>query len=167
VWNNAAWYIPNADSCVYKQCFCCCFTHTRTRAHTHTTVLWPFVQQYPGEQVWNETLTHADVSWSSTILYQVPSSTVIHSFLPVQFTCLTIFLHNLSPSPLWSTSLSGTLHFTCIHIQYIHPPLYTHTHNTQLFYCSSGICPGLPGWAGTRNVKTRKVKPIWIYWSKR
>jgi len=41
-----------------------------------------------------------------------------------------------------------------------------HTH-TQSFYCSSGICPGLPGWAGTRKVKTRKVKPIWIYWSKR
>jgi len=26
----------------------------------------------------------------------------------------------------------------------------------------SEFCPGLPGWAGTR-----KVKPIWIYWSKR
>jgi len=24
------------------------------------------------------------------------------------------------------------------------------------------LCPGLPGWAGSR-----KVKPIWIYWSKR
>jgi len=33
---------------------------------------------------------------------------------------------------------------------------------TQSFYCSSGFCPGLPRWAGTR-----KVKPIWIYWSKR
>ena len=42
----------------------------------------------------------------------------------------------------------------------------THTH-TQLFYCSSGTCPGPPGWAGTRKVKTRKVKPICIYWSKR
>jgi len=27
----------------------------------------------------------------------------------------------------------------------------TRTH-TQSFYCSSGICPGLPGWAGTRKV---------------
>ena len=43
---------------------------------------------------------------------------------------------------------------------------HTHTH-TQSFYCSSGICPGLPRWAGTRKVKIRKVKPIWIYWSKR
>jgi len=42
----------------------------------------------------------------------------------------------------------------------------THTH-TQSFYRSFGICLGPPGWAGTRKVKTRKVKPIWIYWSKR
>ena len=41
----------------------------------------------------------------------------------------------------------------------------THTH-TQPFYCSSGICPGPPGWAGTRKVKPRRLKPIWIYWSK-
>ena len=32
----------------------------------------------------------------------------------------------------------------------------------QSFYSSSGICPGLLGWAGTR-----KVKPVWIYWRKR
>jgi len=36
---------------------------------------------------------------------------MIHSILPVQFMCLAVFLHNLSPSPLWSTSCSGTLHF--------------------------------------------------------
>jgi len=30
--------------------------------------------------------------------------------------------------------------------------------NTRL----TALCPGLPGWAGTE-----KVKPIWIYWSKR
>ena len=47
---------------------------------------------------------------------------------------------------------------------------------TVLFYCSSphrpicnnthtrltALCPGLPGWAGTR-----KVTPVWIFWSKR
>ena len=42
----------------------------------------------------------------------------------------------------------------------------THTH-TQPFYCSSEICPGPPGWAGTRKVKPGRLKPIWIYWSKR
>ena len=42
----------------------------------------------------------------------------------------------------------------------------THTH-TQPLYCWSGICPGPPGSAGTRKVKPRRLKPIWIYWSKR
>ena len=35
---------------------------------------------------------------------------------------------------------------------------------TQPFYCWSGICPGPPGSAGTRKVKPRRLKPIWIYW---
>jgi len=39
---------------------------------------------------------------------------------------------------------------------------HLHTHNTQPFYGSSEICPGPSGWAGIR-----KVKLIWIYWSKR
>jgi len=43
----------------------------------------------------------------------------------------------------------------------------TMTKHTQSFYCSSGICPRPPGWAGTRKVKPGTVKPIWIYWSKR
>jgi len=46
------------------------------------------------------------------------------------------------------------------------PVTHTHTH-TQPFYCSSGICPGPPGWARTRKVKPGRLKPIWIYWSKR
>jgi len=37
----------------------------------------------------------------------------------------------------------------------------THTH-TKPFYSPLGFCLEPPGWAGTR-----KVKPIWIYWSKR
>jgi len=45
---------------------------------------------------------------------------------------------------------------------------HTHTHtHTQSFYCSSGFCPGLPRWTGTRKVKPGRVKPTWIYWSKR
>ena len=46
-----------------------------------------------------------------------------------------------------------------------HRGWHTHTH-TQPFYCSSGICLGPPGWAGTRKVKPGRLKPIWIYWSK-
>ena len=43
---------------------------------------------------------------------------------------------------------------------------HTHTH-TQPFYCSSGICPGPPGWADTRKLKPGRLKPIWIYWNRR
>jgi len=56
--------------------------------------------------------------WSSSSLYQLLPSTMIHSILPVQITCLAIFLHNLSPRPLWSTSWSGAIHL----IPYISSP---------------------------------------------
>jgi len=36
-----------------------------------------------------------------------------------------------------------------------------HTH-AQPFYCSSGICLGPPGWAGTKKVKPGRLKPIWF-----
>jgi len=63
---------------------------------TTTTVLWPFVWDYLGEPVPEETLTHPP-SWSSSSLYQLLPSTTIHSnsILLVQITCLAIFLHNL------------------------------------------------------------------------
>jgi len=44
-------------------------------------------------------------SWSSSNLYQLLPPTMIHSILPVQITCLAIFLYNLSPRPLWSSYL--------------------------------------------------------------
>jgi len=64
---------------------------------TTTTILRPFVRDYPGEPVPEETLTHPP-SWSASNLYQLLPSTTIHSILPVQITCLAIFLHNLSTS---------------------------------------------------------------------
>jgi len=42
-----------------------------------------------------------------------------------------------------------------------HNTKYTHTH-THTHTRLTALCPGLPRWAGTR-----KVKPIWIYCSKR
>jgi len=38
----------------------------------------------------------------------------------------------------------------------------TNLETTTTVLWPPGLCPGLPGWAGTR-----KVKPVWIYWSKR
>jgi len=64
-----------------------------------TTVLRPFVWDYPGEPVPEETLTHPP-AWSSCNLYQLLPSTTIHSILLVPITCLAIFLHNLFPCPL-------------------------------------------------------------------
>jgi len=98
---------------------------------TTTTVLQPFVRDYPGEIVSDiaifvlkrdvkvqptnpgepvpeETFTHPP-SWSSSNLYQLLPSTMIHSIVPVQITCLAIFLHYLSLCPFWSTSWSGAL----------------------------------------------------------
>jgi len=85
---------------------------------TMTTVLWPFVWDYLGEPVPEETLTHPP-SWSSSNLYQLLPSTTIHSIFPVQTACLSIFLHNIFPCPLWSTSWSGTLHL--IFHTFLHP----------------------------------------------
>jgi len=44
---------------------------------------------------------------------------MIHGILPVQFTCLTVFFHNLSPSFPWSTSWPGILHL--IPHTFLHP----------------------------------------------
>jgi len=101
---------------------------------TTITVLGPFVRNYPREPVPEETYTHSHLSWSSTILYQLPPSTTIHSILPVQWTSLKVVLHNLSLSPLWSTSWSGTLHFI----------LHTFLHRITVFFSQHISMPSQP-----------------------
>jgi len=68
-----------------------------------------------GELVSEETFTLSHLSWSSIVLYLLPPSTAIHSIHSVQFTCLTVFLHDLSPSPLGplglASSTSYSIHF--------------------------------------------------------
>ena len=93
--------------------------------NTTTTILRPVDWDYPGEPVPEETLTHPP-TWSSSNLYQLLPSTTIHNILSVQFTCLAIFLHNLSPRPLWSTSWSAAL--------------YLIFHKPRLYYTTG--CPG-------------------------
>ena len=84
--------------------------------HTDTTVYRPFVRDYLGRPVPEETFTHSHPSWSSDILYQLPPFTTIHSILCVQFTCLTVLFHSLSPGLLWFSygvglSTSYSMHF--------------------------------------------------------
>jgi len=45
-----------------------------TTTTTTTAVLWPFVPDYPGEPVPEETFIHSHLSWSSIILYLLPPS---------------------------------------------------------------------------------------------
>ena len=59
------------------------------------------------------------IEWDVSLLYHLLPSTTIDSNVPVQFACLTVFLHNLYPSPLWSTSWSGAQHFI-LHT-FLHP----------------------------------------------
>ena len=102
--------------------------HTRT--HNRFIALWNLSRTTCLS--WLSTHTHP--SWSSVIPYLLPPSITIHGILPVQFTCLTVFFHNLSPRFLWSTSLHGTLHFI-LHT-FLHPCLvfaaYAHTITTCL-----------------------------------
>ena len=58
--------------------------------------------------------------------------TTIHSILLVQFTCMTVLCHNLSPGPLWSSSWSGALYFI----------LHAFLHPIIISFCS--ICPSQP-----------------------
>ena len=91
------------------------------------------------------------LSWSPTILYQHLPSTTIDSILPDQFTCLTIFLHNFSPSPLWSTSRSAALHFI----------LHTFLHLIRVFFkpfLSQSTCSRLT-WQTNSIVVESKVSP--------
>ena len=95
---------------------------------------------------------------TSILVIKHPLSTssiyTIHSVLLVQFTCLALFLQPLF-QVLWFWN--GNLYFV-LHT-FLHPVtiFLSHTH-TRL----TALCPGLPGWASTRN-----ETPIWIYWSNR
>jgi len=116
-------------------------TITTTTTTTNTTIFTAWND--PGKPVSKETFTHSHLSWSSIILYQLPPSTMIHSILPVQFTCLTVFL---PPSPLWSTSWSGTIHFilhTFLHSIIVFF-LHTCPHQRSLLCCSTEIISSNP-----------------------
>jgi len=113
--------------------------------HTHTQLFYgsvDFVRDNPDEPVPEETFTHSHLSWLSIVPYLLHPSTTIHSILPAQSTRLTVPLHNLSPSPLWSTSYLGTLYLilhTFLHPTIVlpsqHMPIpsqHTHTHTIVL-----------------------------------
>ena len=90
--------------------------HTHAHSHNHFTALWILsgttqVSQYQKKH----SPTHTYRGHQSSLICFIHPAITIHGILPVQFTCLTVFFHNLSPSFLWSTSWPGTLHFNSIH----------------------------------------------------
>jgi len=76
----------------------------------------------------------------SSFISFLPPSTAIRSILPVQFTCLTVFLHKLSPSPIWSLGLepstSCSIHFFTQSLSSLHNKCPYHR---NLFCCSAEI----------------------------
>jgi len=79
--------------------------------HTHTQL--DFAWDNSGEPIPEKTFTHSHLSWSSIISCLLPPSITIHGILSVQFTCLTVFFHNLSPK------------FSLVYLLAWHPPLHT------------------------------------------
>jgi len=95
--------------------------HTHT--HNHFMALYPGLPEWAGTRRNIYPLTPFLLS-RYPFLYQIPPSTTIYSILPAQFMCLTVFLHNLHPSPLWS----GALSFISIHF-------FTQSHARTIVTC--------------------------------
>jgi len=142
-------------------CMCVCHLNPKTNTYhsslgtsqwnvtnttTTTIVLQPFVRDYPGEPVPEQTVNHPS-SWSLdddqdggwvnvSNLYQLLPSTTIHSVLPVETMCLAIFLHNLCPRPLWSTYWHRALHLI----------FHTILHPISVFFSQHMPIPSQPAW---------------------
>jgi len=106
----------------------------------HTQPFYGFLDSVwnnPGEPVPEETFTHLHLSWSLVIPYLLPPSIMLNGILPVQFTCLTVFFHNLQVF----FGLPGTLHFI-LHT-FLHPIIVsfhsTYAYHRNLFCCSTEI----------------------------
>ena len=70
---------------------------------------------------------------------------MIHSILLIQFICLTVLFHNLSPGPLWSFFWSGW--DPVLHTPYIFSPnlIFFFQHMPiQLFYSSTNVMSSIP-----------------------
>jgi len=91
------------------------FTLTHTHALTHTSILW-LSGFCPGQSGWVCTRRNIHPLTPIVVIsHPLPlsPSITIHGILAVQFTCLTVFFHNLSPK------------FSLVNLLAWHPPLRT------------------------------------------
>jgi len=86
-------------------------TTTTTATATTTTVVYGPLSESTWMRWYQKKHSPTHISWSLSHLHQLLPSTMIHSILPVQFTCSTIFLHDLFPNVIRSTTWSGAIHF--------------------------------------------------------
>ena len=112
---------------------------------TTTIVLRPFVWDYPGESVPEETFAHPP-SWSSSSLYQLLPSATIHSILPFKLCAWQSFcttsLHILFGLPLGlEPSTSYSIHFFTQSVSSFHN---TCPYHRNLFCCSINIISSIP-----------------------
>jgi len=71
------------------------YSWTHTHAHTHTTTTILQLSGFcPGQPGWDG--TRRNIHLLTPIM--LPPSITIHGILPVQFMCLIVFFHNLSPA---------------------------------------------------------------------
>ena len=87
--------------------------HMLSTTTTTTTTVLRLFGFCPGQPGWASTRRNIHPLTPIVVIkypYLLPPSTTIHDILPIQSMCFTVFIHNLSPSFLWSTSWPGTLH---------------------------------------------------------
>jgi len=85
------------------------------------------------------------------------------SEIPALFACCFDNIYVFYTGVIWNYLLMPVL-FSCWHI-HTHAHTHTHTHSTILR--PSWILSGTTQMSWHQRSKTRKVKPIWICWSKR
>jgi len=125
--------------------YCC--QHTHTYIHSRFTALW-VVWDNLGELVPEESYTHSVTHTSSIIPCLLHPSITIYGILSVQFTCLTVFFHNLSRSFLYlplrlaPSSTSYSIHFF---IQSLSSFRNTCPCHRNLVCCSTEIMSPNPG----------------------
>ena len=91
---------------------------------------------------------------------------------PVSNWCTSPMILNMTRCRTGSQCSCCNTAVMCHHDGRLSPAVRQHSGPTgggyMLMQCVvDGIRPGPPGWAGIRKVKPGRLKPIWIYWSKR
>jgi len=111
--------------------------HTFRHTHTHTHNVLRLFGFCPGQPRCASTRRNIHSLTPIMVIkypYLLLPSTTIHGILPIQSMRFTVFVHNLSPSFLWSTSLPGTLHFI----------LHTFFHPIIMFFSQHMPIPSQP-----------------------